>query len=86
VSFFSQAVKPALGLRIIERAARLRPAPTAAYHLRLADCLARSGDLAGRGREAKRAGQRLPVTALDHFLIGREQCLARQYDAAIASF
>ena len=51
----SQAVKPAEGLRILDRAVQLRPKTTAAYHLRRADCLERTGNLAGRDRENQQA-------------------------------
>jgi tetratricopeptide (TPR) repeat protein len=82
----SQAMQePTEGLRVLDRAARLRPEPTAAYHLRRAECLARTRDLAGRDREEALAGQRPLVTALDHFLIGREHCFRRQYGQAIRS-
>jgi serine/threonine protein kinase len=81
----SQAVEPAAGLRILDRAARLRPELTAAYHLRRADCLARSGDRPGRDRERDLAEQRPPVTALDHFLIGREHFQRRELTEAIIS-
>src|SRR5207253_2009235 len=59
--------------------------PTAAYHLRRAECLARLGDVAGRRREEELASRRPPVTALDHFLIGREQLGKRQWEEAIGS-
>ena len=81
----SQAVKPADGMRILDRAVRLRPEPTAAYHLRRADCLARSGDRTGREREANLAQRRPPVTPLDHFLIGREHFQRRELTEAIIS-
>jgi tetratricopeptide (TPR) repeat protein len=82
----SQATtKPAVGLKVLDRASRLRPEPTAAYHLRRADCLARAGDRAGRTREERLAGDRSPVTALDHFLIGRERMGQRRWIEAIES-
>ena len=68
----SQAVEPAAGLQILDQAARLRPEPTAAYHLRRADCLAGLGDPAAATASRNWPGNRPPVTALDHFLIGRE--------------
>src|SRR5262249_33890440 len=67
----SQTAKPDSGLKIVDRAARLRPEPTAAYHLRRAECLARLDDVAGTRREEELAGRRPPVTAVDHFLVGR---------------
>ena len=55
----SQAADPAKGLRILDRAARLRPEPTAAYHLRRAECLERAGDSrAGTARIEKPQTQR----------------------------
>ena len=81
----SQTVEPASGLRVLDRAARLRPEPTAAYHLRRAECLARLGDAAGRDREDELAGRRPIVTALDHFLIGRERLIARRWEESIES-
>jgi tetratricopeptide (TPR) repeat protein/tRNA A-37 threonylcarbamoyl transferase component Bud32 len=79
----SQAPDPAMGLRILDRAARLRPEPTAAYHLRRAECLERAGDLAGRDRETRAAQKRAPATALDYFLSGRELVSRGRYDEAI---
>jgi tetratricopeptide (TPR) repeat protein len=76
-------VKPADGLKVLDRATLLRSEPTAAYHLRRADCLGRLGDDAGREREEGLAGRRPPVTALDHFLIGRERLIGRRWDEAI---
>jgi tetratricopeptide (TPR) repeat protein len=81
----SQTTKPAAGLKILDRAARLHPEPTAAYHLRRAECLARLGDVAGRRREEELAAGRRPVTALDHFLIGRERLIARRWEEAVES-
>jgi tetratricopeptide (TPR) repeat protein len=79
----SQAADPAMGLRILDRAARLLPEPTAAWHLRRAECLERAGDLAGRDRETRDAQQRAPATALDFFLSGRELVSHGRYDEAI---
>jgi eukaryotic-like serine/threonine-protein kinase len=80
----SRAVEPAAGLKILDRAARLRPDdPTAAYHLRRATLLARLGDADGRAREEELAARRPPVTPLDHFLIGRERLTERRWDEAI---
>ena len=58
----SQAAEPAEGLRILDRAVRLRPKTTAAYHRRRAECLERAGDLAGRDRENREASRIDPVT------------------------
>jgi tetratricopeptide (TPR) repeat protein/tRNA A-37 threonylcarbamoyl transferase component Bud32 len=79
----SGAVRPAEGLRILDRAARLRPQATAAYHFRRGDCLERAGDLAGRDREQRAAGQLQPLTALDHFFSGRELAARGRFDDAI---
>ena len=79
----SRAVEPAAGLKVLDRASRLRPEPTAAYHLRRSACLARLGDADGQAREEGLASRRPPVTALDHFLIGREQLIERRWDEAI---
>ena len=81
----SDAVEPATGLKILDRAARLRPEPTAAYHLRRAGCLARLGDAAGQQREQELASKQPAATALDHFLIGREQLASGQWAEAITS-
>ncbi len=82
----SQTTDPASGLKILDRAVDLRPDPTAAYHLRRADCLARAGDIVGQKREVALAGKRPPLTALDHFLIGREHLAKRECSDAITSF
>ena len=81
----SDAVEPASGLKILDRAARLHPQPTAAYHLRRAGCLARLGDTAGQHREQELAAKLPAATALDHFLIGREQLASGQWAEAITS-
>jgi len=81
----SDAVEPAIVLSILDRAARLHPEPTAAYHLRRAGCLARLGDAAGQQREQELASKQPAVTALDHFLIGREQLASGQWAEAITS-
>src|SRR5262249_11122292 len=74
---------PARGLKILDRAARLHPEPTAAYHLRRAECLERAGDHAGRDRETRAAQLRAPATPLDYFLSGRELVSRGRYDEAI---
>ena len=79
----SQAATPAEGLRILDRAVRLRPKTTAAYHRRRAECLERAGDLAGRDRENRAASRIDPVTALDYFLNGRELVLRRRFADAV---
>jgi tetratricopeptide (TPR) repeat protein len=79
----SQAVEPAEGLAILDRAERLRPEPGPALHLRRADYLGRLGDAAGRRREEALAAGQAPRTALDHFLVGREHVGRRRWDEAI---
>jgi tetratricopeptide (TPR) repeat protein len=79
----SQAVEPDEGLRLLERADRVRPEKTAAYYLRRADCLEREGDLAGRDRERRAAEPLQPVTPLDAFLSGRELAVRGRFADAI---
>ena len=81
----SQATEPVVGLKVLDRANRLRPESTAAYHFRRADCLQRAGDLAGQAREEALAGKRPPVSPPDHFLIGREQMAHHRWIEAIGS-
>jgi len=79
----SQEASPARGSRLLDRAVRLRPQATAAYHLRRADCLERAGDLAGRDREIRAAQELTPATALDYFLSGRELAARGRFADAI---
>ena len=81
----SQHVEPAAGLRVLDQAVRLHPEPTAAFHLRRADCLARQGDQAGRDREEQLARKFPPVSALDHYLVGREHYLRREFPEALSA-
>ena len=67
------AGQPDQGLRFLDQAARLHPAPTRAYHLRQAACLARRGDAEGAGRARSAAEEIEPSSALDHFLTGQER-------------
>ena len=53
----SEAVDPAEGLKILDRAARLRPEPTVAYHLLRAASCSRPATRAGRAREEQLAAQ-----------------------------
>jgi serine/threonine protein kinase/tetratricopeptide (TPR) repeat protein len=62
---------PDLGLRLLDQAGRLRP-PTRAFHLRRADCLARRGDAPAAQAERERAENLPLVSALDHYLTGKE--------------
>ncbi len=79
----SRAVEPSHGLKILDRAAALRPGSTGALHVRRADCLARAGNIPGQQKELALARQSPPVTALDHLLIGRELAAYRQWREAI---
>ena len=79
----TQEADPAEGLRILDRAIRLRPEKTAAYHLRRADCLGRAGDIPGRDRAMRAAEQTRPETALDYLLKGRELAFHGRFAEAI---
>jgi serine/threonine protein kinase/tetratricopeptide (TPR) repeat protein len=81
----SRSADPPSGLRILDRAAHLRPAPTRAYHLRRADILGRAGDLSGRSREEEMASRLAAAAPLDHFLVGRERLTRREWPEAIES-
>ena len=81
----SRSPDPLAGLKILDRAVNLRPEPTAAYHLHRADCLGQAADMAGRNREEEIASRLVPVSPLDHFLIGREKLARRQWPEAIES-
>jgi serine/threonine protein kinase/predicted Zn-dependent protease len=77
-------------LRVLERAAGLRPQPTHAYHLRRASCLERAGDAAGAEQERRAAACITPEGAFDHFLSaldsykrGRLAEAKRHFDAAL---
>jgi tetratricopeptide (TPR) repeat protein len=76
---------PDRGLRLLDRSERLRP-PTRASHLRRADCLARRGDALGAQSERKRAEALPLVSALDHFLIGKERFNQGDWAAALPHF
>jgi tetratricopeptide (TPR) repeat protein len=76
---------PDLGLRLLDQAGRLRP-PTRALHLRRADCLARRGDAPASQAERERA-EKLPlVSALDHYLTGKELYKHGDWAAALPHF
>ena len=85
LSILSDAVVPAEGLKVLDCAARLRPEPSSAIHLRRAAVLVQSGDKACGAREERLARESRPTTALDHFLIGREQIARKQFRDAIHS-
>jgi serine/threonine protein kinase/Tfp pilus assembly protein PilF len=76
---------PDLGLRLLDQAARLRP-PTRALYLRRADCLARRGDASGAQSERKRAEGLSLVSALDHYLTGKELYKQGDWAAALPHF
>jgi serine/threonine protein kinase/tetratricopeptide (TPR) repeat protein len=73
---------PDLGLRLLDQAERLRP-PTRASHLRRADCLARRGDTNGAQSERKRAEGMSLVSAMDHYLLGKELYKRGDWAAAL---
>jgi serine/threonine protein kinase/Tfp pilus assembly protein PilF len=66
------ADRPDESLRLMERAAQLRP-PTMAYHLRRAAYLIKAGNAAAAEKEQRAAATVPPTTALDHFLLGQVQ-------------
>jgi tRNA A-37 threonylcarbamoyl transferase component Bud32/tetratricopeptide (TPR) repeat protein len=74
------------GLRILDQAARLRPEPTRAYHLRRAACLARGGDRAGEARAVAEAQPLQPATAHDFFLDGQERYRREDWPGAMGQF
>jgi serine/threonine protein kinase/Tfp pilus assembly protein PilF len=73
-------------LRILERADRLRPDHSRAYHLRKASCLARRKDPAGEARELAEAQRVRPKTAFDHFLSGQQEYKRHRLPEAIQDF
>ena len=81
----TEAVETAEGLKILDRAAALRPDPNAAFHLRRAAILFQAGDKPGRVREEQLAQNLQPRSALDYLLIGREQRARAQLREAIHS-
>jgi tetratricopeptide (TPR) repeat protein len=74
--------QPEDGLWFLDQAARLHPAPTQAYYLRQAACLAGRGDEEGAERARSAAARTNPSSALDHFLTG--QVLYKRGHAAAA--
>ena len=75
----------AKALRILERAAALRP-PTRAYRIRRAVCLERAGDAAAARRERAEAERLEPAGAFDHFLLGQERYQRGDWTAALRHF
>jgi serine/threonine protein kinase/tetratricopeptide (TPR) repeat protein len=82
----SESAPAARGLRILDQAARLRPRPSRAFHLRRAECLARARDPSGAAEERRLAEQAPPATALDHFLTGRTLYARKDIAGAIGQF
>ena len=76
---------PERALRLLDQAERLQP-PTRASHLRRADCLARLGDSLEAESQRKRAETLPLVSAVDHFLIGKERYRQGDYAAALPHF
>jgi tetratricopeptide (TPR) repeat protein len=74
------------GLSVLDQAARLRPEPTRAYHLRQAACLAGTGDRAGEARAIAEAERLEPATPHDHFLDGQEWYRRGNWAAALGHF
>jgi eukaryotic-like serine/threonine-protein kinase len=72
-------------LRILDEALTLR-APTRAYRMRRAACLARLGDTAAAARERGEAEQLPPQSAFDHFLTGQERYKRGDWSEAIVQF
>jgi tetratricopeptide (TPR) repeat protein/tRNA A-37 threonylcarbamoyl transferase component Bud32 len=73
-------------LRILDRAAVLRPRPTPSLLRERARCRALEGDEAGAARERDAADRLHPTTVLDHFLAGREAFLRQDWKTAVAEF
>ncbi len=77
---------PRQGLRRLDEASRLHPAPTRAFLLRLASCLERVGDRPRAERERRVAETIVPSTASDYYLLGLEHFERRDRIAAIRNF
>ncbi|MGE3804397.1 MAG: protein kinase [Gemmataceae bacterium] len=73
------------GLKLLDRAALLRP-PTQAYHLYRSACLQRQGDSEGAMLALAEAQRLPPTSAFDHFLVGLELCKRLQVAAASQQF
>ncbi len=78
--------KPEEGLKDLDCAARLNPAPTRAYHLRRAACLRRRGEKDAAARELGVAEALRPATAFDYFLAGQERYKRGQWLEALRDF
>ncbi len=75
----------ATALRILERAATLRPS-TRAYRIRRAACLERAGDAEAARRERAEAERLEPIGAFDRFLLGQECYQRGDWTAALRHF
>jgi serine/threonine protein kinase/Tfp pilus assembly protein PilF len=69
----SPAQQARAALQILECAARLRPHPTRAFHMRRATCLDRLGDAKGAAQERAAAARIEPDGAFDRFLTGLDR-------------
>jgi tetratricopeptide (TPR) repeat protein len=78
--------RAAEALAVLDRAARLRPSRTRAYHLRRAALLGVIGDDEGKAREEAAAGRLAPANAFDFFLSGRERAKRQEWPAAARDF
>jgi tetratricopeptide (TPR) repeat protein/tRNA A-37 threonylcarbamoyl transferase component Bud32 len=76
----------ALGLHVLDQAARLRPESARAFHVRRADRLTRAGDSEGAKRERQEADRFGPTTAADYFLAGKERYDRGDWSGAEADF
>jgi tetratricopeptide (TPR) repeat protein/tRNA A-37 threonylcarbamoyl transferase component Bud32 len=72
-------------LRILDRAAELRP-PTRAYYLRRGKCLTQLGEDVAAAQEAQHGNALQPESALDHFLLGEEAHQRGEWRQAIIHF
>src|SRR5262249_53141125 len=73
-------------LAMLETAAKMRPAPSRAFHMRKAALLARKGDSAGEARELAEAQLGGLKTAFGHFLSGKQEFKRGRYPDAIKEF
>jgi eukaryotic-like serine/threonine-protein kinase len=72
-------------LRLLDRAAQLRP-PTRALHLCRAACLTRQNDTAAAARETAAAQRLEPADAIDYFLLGSECAHRKELPQAVDHF
>jgi tetratricopeptide (TPR) repeat protein len=74
------------GLRLLASAARLRTAPSRAFHLRRAVSLLRAGDAEAAEHERELAAGLEPTSPFDHFLDGQERYERGDWPAAMREF